>query len=95
MAKPKTKRHPSAMKAARQAEKRRRRNRQVKSKIKTLTKKFFQHLNKKNIPEAKKILQELFSQLDKAARKNIIHKNTAANKKRKLSKKLYSVEVGK
>lgn len=95
MAKPKTGRHRSALKAARQAEKHRQRNRYIKNKIKLLTKKFNRELAKKNIPEAKKILSELFSQLDKAGRKNIIHPNTAANKKRKLSKKLHLLEATK
>jgi small subunit ribosomal protein S20 len=88
MAKLKTGRHTSARKAARQAEKHRRHNRQVKNKIKELTRKFLREVGKKEIASAKKILSELFSQLDKAGRKNIIHPRNAANKKRKLSKRL-------
>jgi small subunit ribosomal protein S20 len=45
------------------------------------------HLKEKN--ESFIVLKNLFSILDKAVKKNVIHKNTASRKKSKLSK-LYS-----
>lgn len=88
MAKLKTGRHTSAIKALRQSEKNRLRNKSTKSKIKTLIKKLEKNIVDKNLPEAKSTLNYIFSNLDKAAGKNIIHKNTASRKKARLSKKI-------
>ena len=88
MAKLKTGRHTSAIKAFRQSEKNRLRNKSTKSKIKTLIKKLEKNIVDTNLPEAKSTLNYIFSNLDKAAGKNIIHKNTASRKKARLSKKI-------
>ncbi|MCK5534332.1 30S ribosomal protein S20 [bacterium] len=88
MAKLKTGRHTSVIKALRQSKKNHLRNVSAKSKIKTLIKKLEKNITDKKLPEAKIALKEIFSNLDKAAGKNIIHKNTASRKKARLSKKI-------
>ena len=64
------------------------RNQSVKSNLKTETKKFIELISSKKIEEAKKQLNCLMSQLDKAKSKGIIHRNTASRKKSRLMKKL-------
>jgi small subunit ribosomal protein S20 len=64
------------------------RNRQVKSKINTATKKF---LNTKSKEEMQEELKNTYSIIDKAVKKRVINKNKAANLKSKLSKKIQSV----
>lgn len=66
------------------------RNQSVKSELKTETKKFLDLIQSKKIEEAKKQLNFLVSQLDKARSKGIIHKNTASRKISRLMKKLNS-----
>ena len=65
------------------------RNQSVKSNLKTETKKFIELISSKKIEEAKKQLNCLISQLDKAKSKGIIHRNTASRKKSRLMKKLF------
>lgn len=67
-------------------------NRYYKSSVKTLIKIFFQNLEKyKTSPnqeekeKLKKILNSIYSLMDKGTKKNIFHKNAAARKKSKLS----------
>ncbi|MCX5692705.1 MAG: 30S ribosomal protein S20 [Candidatus Omnitrophica bacterium] len=64
------------------------RNQSAKSELKTETKKFLDLISSKKMEEAKKQLNFLISQLDKARSKGIIHKNTASRKKSRLMKKL-------
>ncbi|MDP2921455.1 MAG: 30S ribosomal protein S20 [Candidatus Omnitrophota bacterium] len=64
------------------------RNQSVKSELKTETKKFLDLVSAKKMEEAKKQLNFLISQLDKAKSKGIIHKNTASRKISRLTKKL-------
>lgn len=68
------------------------RNLSVKSELKTETKKFIELASSKKMEEAKKQLNYLISQLDKAKSKGIIHKNTASRKKSRLMKKLNPVQ---
>jgi small subunit ribosomal protein S20 len=70
------------------------RNKSAKSKLKTDTKKFLDLLASKKIEEAKKELNHLISQFDKAKSRGIIHKNTASRKKSRLMKKLHSTTSG-
>ncbi len=77
----------SAMKRVRQAEKRRLRNKAMKTRIKNTIKK----LLKAEGEERLQLLREAYSLLDKAARKGIIHENTAARKKQKLAKLVLGV----
>jgi len=64
------------------------RNRSVKSGLKTETKKFIDLASSKKTEEAKKQLNYLISQLDKAKSKGIIHANTASRKIARLMKKM-------
>lgn len=73
----------SAKKRLRQSEKRRERNKSVKSRIRTQTKKL---LSTESPDEAEELLQELYALLDKAAGKGVIHENKAAREKSKLAR---------
>ena len=68
------------------------RNRYYKSSVRTLIKTFFQNLEvykaSQNLEEKeklKKILNSIYSLIDKGTKKNIFHKNAAARKKSKLA----------
>lgn len=78
-------RNLSAEKDQRQSEKRRLRNKMIKSKAKTLVKDFVQLVGEKKKDEAQKKLTELSSFLDKAVSKGIYHRNTAARKKSRMN----------
>lgn len=78
----------SAEKRARIAKVRTARNRSYKSAIKTATKKLETAINAGDMEQAKTIFINVEKQLDKAASKGIIHKNTVARKKARLTKKL-------
>ncbi len=77
--------HKSAEKRARQSEKRRAVNRELKSEVKTILKKAKSETDKEKAAVAMKAAS---STLDKLASKGIIHKNKAANQKAKLAKHL-------
>jgi len=76
----------SAEKALRQSIKRRARNLVYKKKIKNLIKEVRSLVGEKKIEEAKKILPQIYKILDKAAKVNVIKKNTAARKKSRITK---------
>jgi small subunit ribosomal protein S20 len=78
-------RNLSAEKDARQNEKRRTRNRVVRSHSRTLVKDFVAAVEAKKKPEATKMLIELSSFLDNAVTKGILHRNTAARKKSRMT----------
>ncbi len=79
------KRNKSALKANRQNIKRREHNRELRSKLRTGLKAIRKALGDKNIDDAKATLKTLQSLVDKMATKGIIHKNTAARYKSRLS----------
>jgi len=91
MAKLKTGRHTSALKEVRKTEKRTARNTATKSKIKSLAKKVEAAVKAKDKETALKVLNAAFSEWDKAKKKNVIHKNAAANQKSRLSKLVSSI----
>ncbi|MDO9573027.1 MAG: 30S ribosomal protein S20 [Candidatus Omnitrophota bacterium] len=64
------------------------RNLKVKVSLKKTIKKFQELLSEKNSDEAKKFITKVFSQLDKAAKKNIIHPATANRRKSRLMRRL-------
>lgn len=74
----------SAKKRIRQIEKRTRRNRQIKSSVKTTIKKFLQLLQEGNLEEAKNKLPQVISAIDRAWSKGVWHKNKAAREKTKI-----------
>jgi small subunit ribosomal protein S20 len=77
-------RNLSAEKSDRQGEKRRLRNKMVKSRARTLVKDFVDLVDEKKKDEARTKLAELSSFLDKAVSKGIYHRNTAARKKSRM-----------
>ena len=64
------------------------RNLKVKEQLKKTIKKFRELLTKENTGEAKVFISKVFSQLDKAAKKNIIHPATANRRKSRLMRRL-------
>jgi small subunit ribosomal protein S20 len=86
MTKLKTGRHTSALKEERKAKKRTGRNRAIKSKIRTSTKKVEEAVKNNDVKVAQEHLNVAFSELDKAAKKNIVHYKAASNQKARLSK---------
>ena len=78
----------AAFKELRKSKKRYLRNIGVLSELKTLNKKFVNFVDEKNTEQAKKILKQLITKLDKAAAKKIIHKNKASRKISRLMLKL-------
>jgi small subunit ribosomal protein S20 len=80
------KKNLSALKRARQAEKRRLRNRAIKTAIKTVTRKVETAVAKKDKDEARKALREAVRLIAKAASKGVLHRNTASRKISRLSK---------
>ncbi|MDM8541099.1 30S ribosomal protein S20 [Desulfococcaceae bacterium HSG7] len=79
--------HKSAVKRARQNEKRRERNKIVRTGIKNVTKNVRLVAQKKEDSEiVLKTLNNAKSVIDKAAKKGVIHKNTASRKISRLTK---------
>lgn len=89
-----TKKNPSALKRHRQSEKRRLRNRAVKSSLKGLTKKLHLFITGQDIEGAKATLPRVIKALNKAASKGVIHKNTASRRISRLTKKINKLLVG-
>jgi len=78
------KRSLSVLKRIRQNEKRRKRNRQLKNYIKSLTKRFMEG----DLKVKEELLPVLYSALDKAAKRRVFHPNNVARKKSKLARLL-------
>jgi small subunit ribosomal protein S20 len=78
----------SSLKRKRADKKRRLRNLKVKKELKKTIKKFQALLSSKNINEAKTLLVKVYSLLDKAAKKRIIHPKTAHRKKSRLARRI-------
>jgi len=81
-------RRKTSLKSNRVNKRKRTRNVKVKLQLKKAVKKFQELLDKKNSAEAKTFIAKVFSQLDKAAKKNIIHPATANRKKSRLMLRL-------
>ena len=81
--------HKSALKKARQIEAKRLHNRYYAKSTRTVLKKLRETTVKE---EAVKILPELTKMLDKLAKRNIIHKNKAANLKSKAALHVNSLQ---
>lgn len=81
----------SAIKRIKVTQRNNMRNKFYASNIKTFTKKYYQTLEQlklekteENILKANHSLSLIYSRIDKAVKKNVLHKNTAARKKSKL-----------
>ena len=78
----------AALKRMRSDRKRETRNSGILNELKTLSKKFEILISAKNKESAQAILKVVTQKLDKALSHGIIHKNRAARKKARLSRKL-------
>jgi len=76
----------SAIKRARQSDKRRLKNQSEKSAIRTAEKKLRALVAEKKADEAVKMQAQLSSMVDKASKRNLIHENAAARKKSRIAK---------
>jgi small subunit ribosomal protein S20 len=95
MAKLKTGRHTSALKANRQAERHAVANVEVRSKIHTIARKVEEAVAKKDAKTAKALLNEAFEAWDKAAKTGVVHWRAASRKKARLSSRVHGVETAK
>jgi small subunit ribosomal protein S20 len=60
-------------------------NLDIKTDLKKTVKKFLASVSAKNKSEAETGLKTVFKKIDKAAKRNILHKNTAARRKSRFS----------
>ena len=77
----------SQIKRNRQNEKRRLRNKAVKSSLKTAVRKFNEAVQAGDAETARTLLRDASRKLDKAVSKGVIHKNQAANRKSAITKR--------
>ncbi len=87
-AKARPKKNLSAMKRARQAEKRNLRNKAIRSVVKTVIKNVETAIASGNGEDAGKALLEAVKALNKATLKGVIHKNTASREISRLTRKV-------
>lgn len=78
----------SAAKALRQSKKRHLGNLPFKRNFKAAIKEFRNELSAKNFEKAKSLLPKVYQAVDKAAKKNVIKKNTASRYKSRLAHSL-------
>ena len=78
----------SQIKRNRQNERLRQRNKSTRSALKTKIKRFHELAEGGDAGAAQEALKDASRALDQAASKGVIHKNTAANKKSRLAKRL-------
>ncbi len=84
-------RHKSAIKAARQSEKRRQRNRVTMSSVKGVVKKVLDAVEQKNAEAAQAALRDATSALGKAVTKGVVKRNTASRRISRLSHRVNSI----
>ncbi|KAL8144116.1 hypothetical protein V2J09_017148 [Rumex salicifolius] len=92
----------SAAKRARQAEKRRLRNKARKSEVRTRMRKVLEELeglrkkkdaSSEEILPIEKLIAEAYSAIDKAVKTGTLHRNTGANRKSRLARRKQAVEI--
>jgi small subunit ribosomal protein S20 len=83
----------SQIKRNKQNEKRRLRNKSVKSSLKTAIRKFDAALEAGDTETATALMRDASRKLDKAASKGVIHKNQAANRKASIAHRLQSTSA--
>lgn len=79
---------PNAKKALRQSKKHRESNRQYKSRIKKVARLLDDAVKSNNLNKAEKMLPAYFKAIDKATKRNILHKNTASRRKSLYARKI-------
>jgi len=82
---------PSAKKRLRQTATRSARNKTLRTAMRTWEKRVLQAVEAGDKATAEASLPTAYRQIDKAARKNILHANTAANHKSRLARKVGSL----
>ena len=80
--------HKSAIKRNRQSEKKRARNASVKSQVKTRVKAVLRAVEDKDRSESVASLETAISLIDKASSKGVLHKNNAARKISRLTRRV-------
>ncbi len=85
--------HKSALKRARQNEDRRLRNKSVKTSVKNIVKEVRLDASESSKEAGMKKLDTAKSKIDKAAKKGVIHKKTAARKISRLSKLINAISA--
>ena len=83
----------SQIKRNRQNEKRRLRNKSVKSSLKTAVRKFNEAAEAGDVEKATILMRDASRKLDKAVSKGVIHSNQAANRKSAISKRVVSLSA--
>lgn len=84
--------HNSVLKRERQNEVRRSRNRVVKSKVHSAFRKINEEIFAKKTENLEKLLKSYHSEVDKAVKKGIFHRNKAARLKSNMVKKVKAVK---
>jgi small subunit ribosomal protein S20 len=85
--------HASALKQMRQGLKHRDRNRRNVSQLKGQIKKLRAALSAGKVDEARKLFDETAGEIDRAAKKGVIHDNAAARYKSRLSRRLNALSA--
>ena len=85
--------HASALKQMRQGEKRRARNRNNLSQLKTQLKKLRAAIAEGNAEAAGKLLPVTEGEIDKAAKKGVVHDNAAARYKSRLTRRVNALNA--
>ena len=83
----------SQIKRNRQNEKRRLRNKSVKSSLKTAIRKFHESVANGDVEATTTLLRDATRRLDKAASKGVIHAKQAANRKSAIAKRLAALSA--
>ena len=83
----------AAIKDLRKNRKRKLHNLTIKTDLRKTIKKFLVLIKDKNLNESKETLKLLYKKLDKASKKNIIHRNTASRRKSRFQRLLNSVNA--
>ena len=81
-------RRKTSLKKKRADKKKHLQNLKIKQQLRKTIKKFLGALSAKDTNEAKTLLGKVFSQLDKAAKKNVIHRRMSDRRKSRLMKRL-------
>lgn len=84
--------HKSCEKRLRQEKKRSARNHYVKATINTLAKKIHSGIS---LEEKEALISKIYSDLDKAAKRNVIHKRTASRRKARIAEYVNSLKQAK
>ena len=84
--------HFSALKRARQTEKRTARNRANRSRLRSTLREFRETLAKGDKQAAEQNFRQTVSALDKAIQKGVIHENTASRYKSRLNARLHALK---